>query len=145
MQAKLRLVFLLESLIYSGIVSDFSFGQSAIFLLGGRSKNIEPLPILLSSGDVVIMSKEARLCYHAVPKILPASASPWNEELTSLNCHKPDFKYISNQTNMMDLMNENIDNIEWRKFQNYIAESRINMNVRQVLNEKQNSLTDSCY
>lgn len=88
----------------------------------------------------MVMSKEARLCYHAVPKILPASTSPWNDELTPMDCIKPDFKYISNQKNITELMNENIENIEWRKFQNYIAQSRINMNVRQVLNENQSSL-----
>lgn len=88
------------------------------------------------------MSKEARLCYHAVPKILPAKFSSWNEELQPVGTI-PDFKYISNPKEMIESLNRNADNIEWRPFQNYIAEARINMNVRQVLNEKQKSLTDS--
>ena len=46
-----------------------SFGQNAIFLIGGPTKAQEPVPILLRNGDVLIMSHEARQSYHAVPKI----------------------------------------------------------------------------
>lgn len=48
-----------------------SFGQSAIFLVGGKSKQVRPQALLLHSGDVVIMAGESRLAYHGVPKILP--------------------------------------------------------------------------
>jgi alkylated DNA repair protein alkB family protein 1 len=47
-----------------------SFGQSAIFLIGGQSKQVKPVPLLIRSGDVVIMSGASRLCYHGVPKII---------------------------------------------------------------------------
>ena len=47
-----------------------SFGQSAIFLLGGETKATKPLAMYLHSGDIVVMAKEARLAYHAVPRIL---------------------------------------------------------------------------
>jgi len=33
-----------------------SFGQSAIFLLGGKNKSIRPTAMYLRNGDVVIMS-----------------------------------------------------------------------------------------
>lgn len=74
------------------------------------------------------MSKESRLCYHAVPKILPAEFEFWNEidNLTELttnnlyeNCKKDYF---------------------WENFNKYIKQSRINVNVRQVLREGQNKL-----
>nr|CAH7740134.1 unnamed protein product [Callosobruchus chinensis] len=55
-----------------------SLGQSAIFLLGGHTLDEKPIAILLRSGDVVVMSKESRLSYHAVPKILKADSEPWN-------------------------------------------------------------------
>lgn len=58
-----------------------SFGQSAIFLLGGESLDDEPLPILIRSGDIVIMSKQSRLCYHGVPKILKNNECKWNNIL----------------------------------------------------------------
>lgn len=48
----------------------FSFGQSAIFLMGGCTKATAPSAILLHSGDIVVMAGAARLCYHAVPRIL---------------------------------------------------------------------------
>lgn len=48
-----------------------SFGQSAIFLIGGPTKQVRPKAILLNSGDIVIMSGDSRLAYHGVPKILP--------------------------------------------------------------------------
>jgi hypothetical protein len=42
-----------------------SIGSAAIFLLGGTTRDVEPTPILLRSGDVVIMSgPECRRAYH---------------------------------------------------------------------------------
>lgn len=84
----------------------YSFGLSAIFLIGGHSLDDKPTAILLRSGDTVIMSKESRLCYHGVPKIL----LPENSQ------------------------NINYDN-EWEDdFKNYMQVTRININVRQVNN-----------
>ncbi|PZC77758.1 hypothetical protein B5X24_HaOG203002 [Helicoverpa armigera] len=123
----------------------FSFGQSAIFLIGGRDKSVEPSALLINSGDIVVMSKEARLCYHAVPKILPATDSPWDVlDAPKTGIIIPDnkninFKYVSQSEDIMLSMTENIDN-KWHRFRDYIKESRINMNVRQVLNENQTSI-----
>ena len=48
-----------------------SLGQSAIFLIGGRTKSEKsPEAVLLRSGDVAVMTTSARDCFHAVPKIL---------------------------------------------------------------------------
>ena len=47
-----------------------SLGQDAIFLIGGPTKQTKPLPLLLHSGDIVVMSGDSRLSYHAIPKIL---------------------------------------------------------------------------
>lgn len=120
----------------------FSFGQSAIFLLGCKDKSVEPSAILINSGDIVVMSKEARLCYHAVPKILPAPESPWDTvDIEKEPSKSPSFKYISKSEEIKSMIRENEDNKKWERFRNYIQESRINMNVRQVLNEKQNSIS----
>lgn len=91
------------------------------------------------------MSKEARLCYHAVPRILPAESSPWNQENldTSRNTSSvANFKYISNPKQFTAIMEKCINNENWNQFNNYIEGSRINMNVRQVLNESQIGITD---
>lgn len=79
------------------------------------------------------MSKEARLCYHAVPKILPSSKQPWRNPMP-IEKTGENFKFIE-ENELIDAMNSNLN--EWTKFQNYVEESRININVRQVLNENQ--------
>ena len=46
--------------------------HNTIFTQGGRSKSHpHPIPILIRSGDVIVMAKESRYCYHGVPAILP--------------------------------------------------------------------------
>lgn len=80
--------------------------MSAIFLIGGHSLDDEPIAILLRSGDTIIMSRESRLCYHGVPKVL-------------LFENDKNFRY---------------DN-EWEQpFKDYLQVTRININVRQVNN-----------
>lgn len=128
----------------------FSFGQSAIFLIGGTSKDIKPSAILLKSGDVLVMSHESRICYHAVPRIVKAKEEPWNNimitmQKETISATTPAIKKLK-----MDLSNENesiqfglnpilyqqIQNEDfWQPFQSYLNESRININVRQVLNK----------
>ncbi|CDZ96363.1 DNA alkylation damage repair protein [Phaffia rhodozyma] len=72
-----------------------SLGLSAVFLLGTSSRDTPPLPILLRSGDVVVLSGHGRRAYHGVPRILddtlPAHLKPslpedqvspsWDEDL----------------------------------------------------------------
>jgi hypothetical protein len=52
-------------------IVSINLGCPAIFLLGGRSKGDPPLPILVRSGDVIVMAHESRFCYHGVPAVLP--------------------------------------------------------------------------
>ena len=42
----------------------FSLGCKGIFLLGGNSRDDEPLAMFLRSGDVVLMAGKARECFH---------------------------------------------------------------------------------
>ncbi len=86
----------------------FSFGNAGIFLIGGQTKTeCQPSPILLRSGDILLMTGSSRLCFHAVPRIL--SDSLLLSEIFSKN------------------MNDN-DKVCW----SYIHDKRININVRQV-------------
>lgn len=66
----------------------------------------KPSAILLRSGDVIVMSKESRLCYHGVPKVL----LPKNDQ------------------------HFNYDNELEDPFKSYMQVTRININVRQVNN-----------
>ena len=63
----------------------FSFGQAAIFLLGGKSKCTEPTAMFIRSGDIVLMSAEARLCFHAVPKIITPTLDQLLPECLAIN------------------------------------------------------------
>ncbi|XP_051153400.1 nucleic acid dioxygenase ALKBH1 isoform X2 [Leptopilina boulardi] len=96
-----------------------SFGQSAIFLIGGHSVNDTAEAMFLRSGDIVVMSKQSRLCYHGVPRILSAYIQPWE-------C---DRKFDDH--NFRDHITNNDE--DWLKAKSYIQEARINLNVRQVL------------
>ncbi|CAD6576720.1 MAG: hypothetical protein TREMPRED_001751 [Tremellales sp. Tagirdzhanova-0007] len=47
-----------------------SLGHAAVFLLGSSSRLDSPTPIILRSGDVLIISGDARQSYHGVPRIM---------------------------------------------------------------------------
>ncbi|CAF3588228.1 unnamed protein product [Rotaria sp. Silwood1] len=85
----------------------FSFGNSAIFLIGGQTKNqCQPSPMLLRSGDIIIMTGSSRLCFHAIPRIL---SDPF----------------------VNDILYKNIDDND-KVCWSYIHDKRININLRQV-------------
>lgn len=108
----------------------FSFGQSAIFLIGTDSLDGKPTPILIRSGDIVVMTKLSRLCYHGVPKILEDKSYPkWD----NINLSE-DF---DDENNILEIcVNEN----SWILYRNFLKKSRININVRQVLKESEKLL-----
>lgn len=51
-----------------------SLGRSAIFLMGGETREEEPTALLVRSGDALILGGPARRCYHGVPRILENSS-----------------------------------------------------------------------
>ena len=94
-----------------------SFGQTAIFLIGGLNQEDPTNGIFLRSGDVIVMSGNSRLRYHGVPKILYGESKPWKLKENEKNVDK-----------------------DWSEAEAYIAEARINLNIRQVLNPGQLNL-----
>ena len=129
-----------------------SFGQSAVFLIGGTTKQIRPTGILLQSGDIVIMSGGCRLAYHGVPKIVPpckemevphclSREALWKyheeaqhdrERLCLCLCGKtavPECGGVGTArcSSCSSLLNC------WQEFAAYLSYSRINVNVRQVV------------
>ena len=111
--------FYLKSPLFS-----ISFGQSAIFLIGGKTREEQPLALFLNSGDILIMSEESRLCYHAVPRVFK------NPNKCSWNADSDNSSQCSdlNHTELQECNNENI----WMQYDEYLIDSRINVNVRQV-------------
>lgn len=90
-------------------VLSVSFGQTAVFLVGGATRERRPCALYLRSGDVLAMSGPARLAYHAVPLVLPRGDDlPWAGE----------------------------DGAIWAPLAAYLDTHRINLSIRQVFPAK---------
>jgi len=89
-----------------------SFGNTVIFLIGGRTRDVEPTALFIRSGDIVFMAGHARYCYHGVPKMMAGTS--------------PDFLCTFNPETEADSQN-------WcPELSEYMKDARVNMNVRQV-------------
>jgi len=55
----------------SSPVVSLSVGCCAVFLLGGAGREEEPVPLLLRSGDVMVLGGESRLCVHGIACVVP--------------------------------------------------------------------------
>lgn len=84
-----------------------SIGCSCIFYIG-PSRSSPPLSIFLNSGDLLIMGGDSRTAFHGVGKVFPNSSPPY---LTS-NSNDPSWNH---------------------SFGPWLADKRINLNVRQML------------
>mmetsp|Transcript_35227 Transcript_35227/g.49063 ORF Transcript_35227/g.49063 Transcript_35227/m.49063 type:complete len:214 (-) Transcript_35227:236-877(-) len=91
-----------------------SLGCTAVFLIGGKSRHVEPTAIFVNSGDAVIMGGHSRLCFHGVPRIVEDSCE--NLSIFLRDAPSKEEKLIGK----------------------YLTRSRINMNVRQVVDDKNN-------
>lgn len=129
-----------------------SFGQSAIFLIGGPTKQTRPKALLLNSGDIVVMSGESRLAYHGVPKILPyfqecGSSSKFGVQhlLKPCICGFGPTETAVDQSSAAEMCAGEVEKRgcpcceelikTWPLFESYISVSRINVNIRQVVSE----------
>ena len=93
----------------TNLLSVTSLGNAAIFLVGGLTRDVAPIPILLRSGDIIVMSGPAcRRAYHGVPRILEGTLPA----------------YLGEGTNLDDGL--------WAPYARYMDTTRININVRQV-------------
>jgi alkylated DNA repair protein (DNA oxidative demethylase) len=55
-------------------VLSVSLGDTAIFRLGGRVRRAQTRSVPLASGDLCILSGDARLAFHGVDRIIPGSS-----------------------------------------------------------------------
>jgi alkylated DNA repair protein (DNA oxidative demethylase) len=56
-------------------VVSISLGNSCLFRVGGLQRNDRTLSFKLSSGDLVVLGGEGRLCFHGVDRIYPATST----------------------------------------------------------------------
>jgi len=99
----------------------FSLGLGCVFLLGGKDKEVAPVPLVFRSGDCMVMAGEARLAFHGVPCILEESAGP--------------DPALGQWTRVAAVLREDDGAsraAEARMLSHYLTSSRLNFNVRQV-------------
>lgn len=83
----------------------------------------------MHSGDVMVMSGQSRLRYHAVPRILVAAQGQTTVELEGSS---------PASALQADSVVEPLAEDDWEVCCRYIQSSRVNMTVRQVLGPGQN-------
>ncbi|KAM7394931.1 hypothetical protein PAMA_006595 [Pampus argenteus] len=113
-----------SELDHSRPLLSLSFGQSAIFLLGGIRRQDPPTAMYMHSGDMMLMSGQSRLLYHAVPCIVPAPQGRTALELEG----------CSQDPSLLDSsVVTPVSEEDWVPCSRYIQSSRVNVTVRQVL------------
>jgi DNA oxidative demethylase len=60
---------------FSAPVVSISLGDTAVFRMGGPERGGKTESFKLSSGDVLVMGGEARLCYHGIDRVLTGTSS----------------------------------------------------------------------
>jgi alkylated DNA repair protein (DNA oxidative demethylase) len=64
-----------EATIAAGVpIVSVSLGDAARFVIGGLARRDPTSPLILRSGDVLVMGGPSRLRYHGVTRILPGTA-----------------------------------------------------------------------
>ncbi|XP_036096398.1 nucleic acid dioxygenase ALKBH1 isoform X1 [Molossus molossus] len=113
-----------SELDHSKPLLSFSFGQSAIFLLGGLKRDEAPTAMFMHSGDIMVMSGFSRLLNHAVPKVLPSSEG---ESLPC--CLETPLPAVLPRDAVVECCSVE----DWQVCASYLKTARVNMTVRQVL------------
>jgi len=107
-----------------------SLGLPAVFLLGGTTRSIKPEGLLLRSGDVLVLTGDARLLYHGVPCVLRDSKnidvpSPnADDHISSARADGWGFPRLSPE----DLSTDDDSIIS------FLRKTRVNLSIREVAN-----------
>jgi len=117
-------------------VVSINLGLSAVFLLGGKTKEEGPvLPILVRSGDVMLLGGESRLNFHGMARVIPS-----NVPLPSVGNDLSGLCITNFQINSWSsvLGGDSDNDYELPKFDreaivDFMSKHRININLRQVL------------
>ena len=115
-------------------VVSFSLGLAAVFLLGGATKDDAarpPIPLLVRSGDCLVMGGGSRLCVHGVPAILLDAARP-PRLLTDAGALMASRFWEGGDEDEEGEGGEPCSEAEAALITRYLARNRINFNVRQV-------------
>ena len=97
-------------------------GPPCLFLLGGLSKSDPAVPILLSSGDVLVIGGASRLRFHGVPRVFVEEGSQPIDLFPILA------ESDGNESGEVGVLSLH----EKKKVVQFLQLARININVRQV-------------
>ena len=123
-----------------------SIGHSCVFLIGTEDRNDQPIPIILNSGDSLVMFGVGRRRFHSVPRILentlplylfPSSTAieRYISELDSFSrALRLDWLHKDLERIKIEESSQNIDR-DWDVYGQLLLESRVNINIRQMNRE----------
>ena len=135
-------------------VVSISLGLPAVFLLGGKTKEEEPvIGILVRPGDVMLLAGDSRLCYHGMARVIPKDvalpevdvalekhASMFQIDSWSDDCFSGDDNYDNcggsgGESRTCTLVERDLTTPESDvdAVCDFLSEHRININLRQVL------------
>ena len=96
-------------------------GLPAVLLIGGTDRHTPPTPLILNTGDVVILSGTSRTAYHAVPCVL--------RDYNKMYCdHGQLCEAALTPQSLASGGGEGLDNL----LVQYLECSRVNISIRQV-------------
>lgn len=144
-------------------VVSINLGLAGVFLLGGLSKEVEPVvPILVRPGDVMLLGGESRLCYHGMARVIPDwvalppmddhhslfhpcdikeyQIKSWNDFGSILEC----LNYHSDDDDDDDFKDKHLlehfngqkletPKSDLKAVEQFLSKHRLNINIRQVL------------
>jgi alkylated DNA repair protein alkB family protein 1 len=108
-----------------------SMGRPAVFLMGGKTKDCNPVvPILVRPGDVLIMGGDSRLKYHSMARLLPST-----DLLPPVNAHC--IPRLGQQVGGMQEGEDAIPTHDRQALASFLQQHRMNMSVRQVYSDQE--------
>lgn len=113
-------------------VVSLSLGCTGVYLLGGPAKEDAPTPVLVRSGDVLLLSGATRLAHHGVARVFEGSAPAGLFGGPPRAAGAPSG---SRQGSPGALAEDALDAdaVERSAFRAFLSCSRLNINVRQVV------------
>ena len=113
-------------------VVSLSLGLPAVFLLGGKTKDDEVVPILVRPGDVMLLAGESRLCYHGMARVIPADV-PLPKVEPNIDCIQSWKSICNDDIDFEDGGGLSMPEHELGHLESFLSSHRININLRQVL------------
>lgn len=119
-------------------IVSFSIGADCIFLLGGPTRQYQPAPIFLRSGDCMIMGGHQRVAVHGgySSSLSSRSSSCWSHQSSPDRKKKKGVPRVLSATRFV-IPDDRLLSPEEQKMYEYLQSHRINLNVRQVLGDDQ--------